>query len=218
MRYAADLAPDYILDYTYGTDVLPTLEAMLAPSGAAPASPVPIEQIPDEELELRRREISRWRRWATTRGYRGVKFRADVQTAYRQTCVVCGLRFPKSAHCLRPGVDAAHILPWRDYELDDVRNALCLCKLHHWAFDEGLLAIRWDDQKKRYRVEVTDTAARALAGEKASLDALRAHEGAIPPARLPANRAQWPRPQCLERLYEAVRPDLPPVTAKGKGA
>lgn len=205
MRWVADAADDYDRDYAFGTDVLPDLEAMLAPP--QPAEPVAIDQIPDDELELRRREIGRWRRTAAARGYPAFVFRSAVQAAYRQTCVVCGLRFPRSADCPVPGVDAAHILPWSQVELDEVYNGLCLCKLHHWAFDQRLISIRCGEDGV-YRVGVTDAAVRALANEPASLAALRRYEGPIDAARLPNNAAQRPRPELLERLYEAVRPDL----------
>lgn len=206
MRFVADAAADYDLDYTFGTDVLPTLEAMLAP--APKAEPVPIDQIPDDELELRRREVSRWRRMAAARGYPAFVFRSKVQTAYRQTCVVCGLRFPKSSHCPVPGVDAAHIQPWSKVDLDTLANGLCLCKMHHWAFDQRLIAIRPDPSGHGYVVIVTETAARALAADPASLAALEAHAGPIPRGRLPAAIADWPSVALLERFYEAVRPDL----------
>jgi len=68
-------------------------------------------------------------------------FRRNVREAYRSTCVVCGLRVPGCGPGGNPGVDAAHILPWANFDLDRITNGLCLCKMHHWAFDEGLIAI-----------------------------------------------------------------------------
>ena len=38
-------------------------------------------------------------------------------------------------------VDAAHIVPWSRRQNDDIRNGMALCKLCHWAFDEGVLGV-----------------------------------------------------------------------------
>lgn len=206
MNAVAEDAPDYGLEYQRTTDVLPTLEKMLAPQPEP--EPVPIAQIPDDELELRRRVVGEWRRWATARGPTAVAFRRRVHAAYHQRCVVCGLRFPRSKHCLTPGVDAAHILPWADYDLDLVSNGLCLCKLHHWAFDNRLITIRMSEETGAFQVMVTETAVAALANEPESLAELQRFEGPIPDNRLPFNPAERPRPSFLELLYEKVRPDL----------
>ena len=93
-------------------------------------------------------------------------------------------------------------------DLDVPSNGLCLCKLHHWAFDNRLITIRWDEESNAYRVTVTETAEVALANEFESLAALRQVEGLIPDTRLPFNPAERPNRQYLETLYEMVRPDL----------
>lgn len=113
---------------------------------------------------------------------------------------MCGLRLPKNVHCKKAGVDAAHILPWADYELDHVRNGLCLCKLHHWAFDEGLLTVRPDGQD--YRIHVTDLCLQALADEADSRDAMESVCGAIPADRLPERVEDRPNPEWLLRRDE----------------
>ncbi len=41
-------------------------------------------------------------------------------------------------------VDAAHIIPWAISHNDDIRNRMALCKLCHWAFDEGMLGVAGD--------------------------------------------------------------------------
>ncbi|WP_244531481.1 HNH endonuclease [Halogranum amylolyticum] len=43
-----------------------------------------------------------------------------------------------------PEVEAAHIYPRSENGADDPRNGLALCKLHHWAFDSGWLAVSDD--------------------------------------------------------------------------
>lgn len=80
--------------------------------------------------------------------------------------------------------------------------------MHHWAFDQRLIAIRSDESGEGYVVSVTETAASALADDPASLAALAAYAGPIPRGHLPAASADWPSGALLERFYEAVRPDL----------
>jgi putative restriction endonuclease len=38
-------------------------------------------------------------------------------------------------------VDAAHIVPFAVSQDDGIGNGLALCKIHHWAFDTGLISI-----------------------------------------------------------------------------
>ena len=38
-------------------------------------------------------------------------------------------------------VAAAHIVPWSISHNDDPRNGMAFCRLCHWTFDEGLLAV-----------------------------------------------------------------------------
>jgi hypothetical protein len=99
-------------------------------------------------------------------------------------------------------VDAAHILPWYAYDLDLVSNGVCLCKIHHWAFDEGLIQIRFENGV--YFVDIPESIADRLAVENPSfsLDRLREYIGPIPESRLPADPKQRPDPRFLERLSE----------------
>ncbi|MFO7716558.1 HNH endonuclease, partial [Desulfosarcina sp.] len=48
-------------------------------------------------------------------------------------------------------VEAAHILPWSESHDDFPTNGLCLCRLCHWSFDEGLMSVG-----NRYEVLVSD--------------------------------------------------------------
>ena len=65
-------------------------------------------------------------------------FRLQVLDAYQHRCSVCG--FPRDEL-----LDAAHILPDRDERgRPEVPNGLCLCRLHHGAFDTDLLGINPD--------------------------------------------------------------------------
>ena len=79
-----------------------------------------------------------WRgRAATAR--RNPLFRQFVLHTYDRTCCVCRLRIAGGSD--GELLDAAHIVPYAVYSNDDVRNGLCLCKNHHWAFDRGLIAV-----------------------------------------------------------------------------
>ena len=47
-------------------------------------------------------------------------------------------------------VEAAHIVPWSECHDDMPTNGLCLCRLCHWSFDEGLMSVG-----KQYEVLVS---------------------------------------------------------------
>jgi len=66
-------------------------------------------------------------------------FRRAVVSAYDHRCALCGVRIITSeGHTV---VDAAHIQPWSVSHNDDIRNGMALCKICHWAFDEGMVGI-----------------------------------------------------------------------------
>jgi putative restriction endonuclease len=66
-------------------------------------------------------------------------FRRIVVKAYDHRCALCGVRIiTPEQHTV---VDAAHIVPWSRSRNDDIRNGMALCKLCHWAFDEGMMGV-----------------------------------------------------------------------------
>lgn len=66
-------------------------------------------------------------------------FRRAVVTTYDHRCALCGVRIvTPEGHTV---VDAAHIVPWSVSNNDDIRNGMALCKLCHWAFDEGMMGV-----------------------------------------------------------------------------
>ncbi|MDF9744703.1 HNH endonuclease [Natrinema salsiterrestre] len=83
------------------------------------------------------------------RRVRSSAFPKTVTAAYDGQCAICG----KSRESPNGTIDieAAHIYPKRANGRDNVRNGLALCRLHHWAFDTGWLAVSDD-----YRVLVAD--------------------------------------------------------------
>ncbi|HET7599725.1 MAG TPA: HNH endonuclease [Gemmatimonadales bacterium] len=73
------------------------------------------------------------------------QFRFLVMGAYGDQCAMCRLRHP-------PLLDAAHILPDSDPRgRPTIPNGLSLCKIHHGAYDIGILGVDPD-----YRVHVRD--------------------------------------------------------------
>jgi hypothetical protein len=170
--------------------------------------PTPDGPSPDTGVapfQIRIREVKRKRRAAAQRGPEAKAFRRRVRKAYRMTCVVCGLHLPALRDGGRPGVDAAHILPDSEFDLNEVRNGLCLCKNHHWAFDEGIIEIR-PEPSGGYAVAIPEEARAAAQDAGRPLGFLEGVVGPIPQARLPENRAAWPQPECLSRLREILHP------------
>jgi putative restriction endonuclease len=66
-------------------------------------------------------------------------FRRAVVQCYDHRCALCGVRIiTPEGHTV---VEAAHIKPWSRFRDDDVQNGMALCRLCHWAFDEGLMSV-----------------------------------------------------------------------------
>lgn len=74
-------------------------------------------------------------------------FRERVIAAYRTQCAMCHLRH----HDL---LDAAHIRPDSAGGEPVIQNGLSLCKIHHAAFDVGVLGVRPDDLTIRVRKDI----------------------------------------------------------------
>jgi putative restriction endonuclease len=72
-------------------------------------------------------------------------FRQTILSAYRFKCCICDISVPQF-------LTACHIIPWA--RRDDLRanphNGLCLCSLHHDAFDNGFLTV-----DREYRVHIS---------------------------------------------------------------
>ena len=100
------------------------------------------------------------------RRVRSRAFTEAVREAYDDACAVCGRH--RETPDGNPEVEAAHIYPKRESGTDDVRNGLALCRLHHWAFDGGWLAV--DDEYHVLVRDAPDSAGyeefRALAGDR----------------------------------------------------
>lgn len=66
-------------------------------------------------------------------------FRLLVVKTYDHRCALCGTRIVTTEG--HTAVDAAHIVPRSESHDDDIRNGMALCKLCHWAFDEGVMGV-----------------------------------------------------------------------------
>jgi putative restriction endonuclease len=110
-------------------------------------------------------------------------FRRAVLSAYNDRCAVCGVR--RETPDGRPEVEAAHLRAKADGGPDDIRNGIALCKLHHWAFDNGWFTITSD-----YDIIVTDAPERAGYTDFTTFDRQR--------LRLPRDRRKYPAKKYLE--------------------
>lgn len=116
---------------------------------------------------------------------RSEAFRREIKHIYNYTCAVCRSRIltmdGKSA------TEAAHIIPFRDTKDDDIRNGISLCKLHHWAFDEGLISF-----SKTYKIMIS-----ALIVEEGPREWLLT-ELRDKPILLPKHKLLYPAPEALK--------------------
>lgn len=100
------------------------------------------ESEPSDDDEKNQPETVRRRRTSTTRTVRDSEFTKKVRGAYDRTCAVCGTR--RETKDGQPEVEAHHIRPVRDDGPDSVQNGIALCRLHHWAFEKGWIAVSDD--------------------------------------------------------------------------
>lgn len=100
----------------------------------------PFNEEQNEEAALL--DLAAVRRRGTTGGFsRDIGFRWSVLDAYDHHCCICGTRY---AFRDSSAMEAAHVVPRGGRGSNLLQNGLCLCPVHHWAFDKGLLAIDED--------------------------------------------------------------------------
>jgi len=205
-RYAQDISD---LLHTDG-DALTLAEQQLEPVEPAQGLPASATapQIAHEQFgleddvspqEARVQRVKQWRQQAE-RGSAGRRFGRRVSSAYDYRCLFSGQRLPRLDVTDSPGVDSAHILPWSSYDLNSVRNGVCLNKECHWAFDQGILRLAFDDTSNAYVLSVPDSVRGAAARAGFDIEYFQSMAGAIPRARLPGNTALWPAPAYLDEL------------------
>ncbi len=70
---------------------------------------------------------------------RDAGFRKAIVSLYEHRCALCGIRMlTPEGHTV---VEAAHIVPWAESRNDKPTNGICLCRICHWSFDEGLMSV-----------------------------------------------------------------------------
>ena len=92
---------------------------------------------------------------------RSAGFRRAIMKIYAYTCAVCELNIRAASG--ESVTDAAHIIPFSVSYNDDIRNGISLCKLHHWAFDTGLISV-----DETYQVVVSSSMSEQVPPEWAS--------------------------------------------------
>jgi hypothetical protein len=162
------------------------------------ALPLP-EEDPTPLIVVKRRNVRIWR-MQLVRGPEAGRFRHDVRDAYGSRCAFSGVRLPKLSITYTPGVDAAHILPWSRYEMNHVSNGICLSKLFHWAFDNGIVRLDFLPLTGRYELSIPEVARDAAHHGGMDLDPLLPHIGVLPAERFPARAAFRPKKEFLEQL------------------
>lgn len=133
------------------SDPLPTLEVLLDIDVPDEPGLPPPDELSEDEPEISLRSAHQ-HRLTKMRGASGRAFSLSVRHAYKNRCAFCGLTLG-AIDGIRSGIDAAHILAWSKHDLDVRSNGLALCKLHHWAFDAGLIMLQ--DQGTKYVVRHT---------------------------------------------------------------
>jgi putative restriction endonuclease len=151
--------------------------------------------------DSRRERARKWRKQAD-RGPGARDFSLNVRDAYNYRCLFSGERFPKLPHFDSAGVDGAHILPWSTHQLNSVSNGICLCKLCHWAFDNGLLRLDFDPGQNEYLLSIPRDIEEAAIGAKFDLPRFRPNLGRIERSRLPTNQRLWPSPKHIQEYND----------------
>jgi putative restriction endonuclease len=129
------------MTYEFKLSIEPIAPTQLASEVVVLSKMVEVPPVLTNESELKKTTIISRARPAA--------FRIKVRHAYKNHCAICGLsRFSASGF---PEVEAAHIFPKEKQGSDDPRNGLALCRLHHWAFDNGLIGVL-----DNYRIIVKD--------------------------------------------------------------
>lgn len=118
-------------------------------------------------------------------------FREAVIRAYSESCTLCRLRH-------RELLDAAHIIGDKEDRGDPiVPNGLCLCKIHHAAFDQNFLGIT-----PEYVVQVRPDILKETDGPMLMHGLQQLHNRTL---ILPRKRTDRPDPERLAVRYSSFR-------------
>ena len=127
----------------------------------------------------------------TKRRLHQTSFRERVVVAYSGTCALCRLKH-------RELLDAAHIIPDGQPDGDPiVPNGLCLCKIHHAAYDQNIIGISPD-----YVTYVRNDVLEEIDGPMLQHGLKELHHSSI---LLPSRRTNQPDRNRLARRFEEFR-------------
>ena len=99
-------------------------------------------------------------------------------------------------------------MPWSRFDLDATKNGVCLNKQCHWAFDEGLFRLSFDDTENAYVISIPNPVRLAAQAAKFDIESFDAIAGCVPRNRLPANEALWPSKQYLAEVNRFLDDEL----------
>jgi putative restriction endonuclease len=126
-----------------------------------------LEVIPTEGIKVRKRPQGETEVVVSVKQRRGQEyFRDAVLNNFGGACGVTGI-------AVRPLLVASHILPWKSHagERLNVRNGLCLSRMHDAAFDIGLISFN-DDLRM-----IVSPALKRHFGERGIAENFEAYEG-----------------------------------------
>lgn len=147
--------------------------------------------------------LRKWRKQAD-RGPGAREFSIKVRAAYDFRCLFSGERFPKFTELDSAAVDGAHILPWSTHQLNSIPNGICLCKLCHWAFDNGMFRLNFDDAKQEYKLSIPKNVEIGALAAKFDISRFQINSGPIDKSRLPVNHKLWPSPKHISALNSSL--------------
>lgn len=119
-------------------------------------------------------------------------FRSMVMAAYETRCTICELRHSAL-------LDAAHIVDdSAEGGIAAVRNGMAMCKIHHAAYDAGILGVRPD-----LTIEIREDILEEIDGPILEHGLKRLHGERL--RVVPRHRLDRPDPQLLETHFERFR-------------
>jgi putative restriction endonuclease len=126
---------------------------------------------------------------------RDQNFRRNVLHVYDYCCAICGLQ----ANLVQGG----HIVGVGKKGTDEVINGMCLCSIHHDAYDRGLLAV---DENYTIRKNLRMAKALKSAGLAGGLTEFFANSRVGQKIRLPKDLKFAPKPEYLKANLSAKGP------------
>lgn len=192
-----------------GSKVLlaPKLVSVVGEGEMVMPPPILAEDDPSNPIDVNR-ELRKRLAWRAERGPDGRRFKKDVSGAYNFKCAFTGESLPPLGKGYLPGVDAAHIYPWSRKGSNDVTNGLSLSKQMHWAFDEGILRLRYAPKALVLLVDMPPEIISLAKNTGFDVGSYLAVCGVLPKENLPADLNLWPSRNSLELYNELMFPTL----------